>query len=64
MQFWPSIEPITFPTPSRYAMYYATDAGSGRGKVIRCLTLNLLKEPLPKTEKYLLRFVDKRNPES
>ena len=27
MRFGPSIEPITFPTPSRYAMCYATDAG-------------------------------------
>ncbi len=26
-RFGPSIEPITFPTPSRYATCYATDAG-------------------------------------
>ncbi len=26
IQLWQSIEPITFPTPSRYATYYATDA--------------------------------------
>ena len=26
-QFGPSIEPITFPTPSGYTMCYATDAG-------------------------------------
>ena len=25
-QFGPSIEPTILPTPSRYAMYYATDA--------------------------------------
>ncbi len=27
MRFGPSIEHITFPTPSRYATCYATDAG-------------------------------------
>ncbi len=26
-RFGPSIEPITFPTPSRYAICYAIDAG-------------------------------------
>ncbi len=41
-RFGPSIEPITFPTLSRYAMCYATDAGNFRVTFIQNHCFRLL----------------------
>ncbi len=52
-RFGPSIEPITFPTPSRYATCYVTDAGHENSK--------LLEENEKKTIEQIFLGVNRRN---
>ncbi len=47
MRFGPGIKPITFPTPSRWAKCYATDAGSKQFVV----------EPMPELVECELSFI-------